>query len=84
MKVTMYSIYDRAAKTYTSPWPQINDEVATRTFEAHVADRHGNMYIKPQDFTLVAIGTFDDEVGVIEREEIRTVAHGDSFSGAAQ
>lgn len=60
-----YSIFDLKAQSYRYPFPAVNDAVAFRM----VSDlmRTENVYsLHPEDFSLIKVGSFDDDTGVLE------------------
>lgn len=68
MKLKMYSIYDRAVCVYLTPFPARGDIDALRQIKASFKDPSmaDTPVIKnPSDFTLVRLGEFDDETGVL-------------------
>ena len=67
MKLNIYSIYDQAAKAYTSPFFMHNHGLAIRAFSDQVNSQTENQIQKhPEQFTLFHIGEYNDETGNIE------------------
>lgn len=68
MKLKMYSIYDRALGVYLTPFPARGDVDALRQVKASFKDpsmADTPVMKNPSDFSLVCVGEFDDESGVI-------------------
>ena len=64
MILTIYSIYDSAAKAYAQPFFMHNDGLAIRAFQDMVNSQDENNIAKhPDQFTLFKLGTFDDQSG---------------------
>jgi len=65
MILPFFAVYDSKALTYSVPYTQHNADVAIRAF-ANAANTPGNTINQhPEDFSLIEIGAFDDEKGVI-------------------
>jgi len=79
MNYNVYTIYDRAAKHYLRPTCYQNDEVAIRAFKTLVLDATGQMGMFPEDYSLVLIGSYDDDIGWIESRDHQTVIRGDAL-----
>ena len=62
----VYSIYDQAAKVFTSPVLDISDRSALRNFQQALANPGSVMNFKPEDFALYQVGTFDVETGYLD------------------
>lgn len=58
-----YSIYDKKAFSFATPFFAVNDEVAMRSFEDLVRDRRSLVSQHPEDFALYIVGRFDTETG---------------------
>lgn len=67
----IYSIYDKASKTYQTPWVANHDVQAIREITRAVNDaRPENMlYVHTKDFELYNIGEFNPDTGVITPDE---------------
>lgn len=68
MQTLMYSILDKGVQAFSQPFCAHNDYAARRVFERAVADPESIMSIKPSDFALFRIGSFDDDLGLISSE----------------
>lgn len=71
MKIQVYSIFDRVASAYNTPFYFQNDLLAVRTFNNLKEDPKTTVGKNPDDFSLHHIGEFDDEEGVITDAEAR-------------
>lgn len=67
MKFSLYAIYDSVAATYAPPFIQTNDRLAERSFRDLVNDPASRVNKNPGDYSLVTLGTFDDETGELEK-----------------
>lgn len=75
MILPLFAIYDSKAITFNSIYQCPNADLAIRAFVQAVNDpRNTDLYQFPQDFSLVEIGTYDNETGVIS--PITHVNHG--------
>lgn len=74
MKLTIYSIFDKATEAYMRPWFAQSDGQAIRMFvdEARKPDTEINQH--PEDYALFRIGTFVDTKGEITPEEPKCLA----------
>jgi hypothetical protein len=77
MKLNVYSIFDSAAKAYTSPFFMHNDGLAIRAFQDNVnAEQENNISKHPDQFTLFKIGEFDDSTGEIKTDVVKSLGTG--------
>lgn len=63
MKTNLYTIRDRKASTYGTPFASFNHETAIRDFKGFCAQAQ-NVYLAP-DLELYFIGTFESETGEV-------------------
>lgn len=65
---SIYSVYDNQTKTFNMPFFAANDPTALRSFknEANRADAANTIYTNPEDFSLVKLGTFNEDTGEIQ------------------
>lgn len=63
MILNAYSIYDRKALAYHSPFYQTTDGAAVRTFSDLVQDNNTQVGRHPADFVLYCVGSYDDAKG---------------------
>jgi hypothetical protein len=76
-KQDLYSIQDKTAKMYNRPLMIINKGKAIQVFAQMVNDKEqGDINKWPEQFNLVLIGYFDDEIGKIESIEPQIIANG--------
>ncbi len=69
MKLCVYSVFDVKSGIFNTPFFQINDNVARRSFMDLVNDPQSLLYKHPEDFTLWRLGEFDDQLGDFEETE---------------
>lgn len=71
MKFVAISVKDLAAGTFGPPFFVPNAGVGMRSFanEVNRVDEKNAMFTNPGDFELYQLGTFDDELGLLSREE---------------
>ncbi|QXP08334.1 MAG: nonstructural protein [Arizlama microvirus] len=63
--MNLYSIYDSVAGKFGTPWTADNDNVAKRAYERLATDGSSDVHHNPKDFTLYALGSFDNQTGKI-------------------
>lgn len=63
MLIYAYSVFDKKAQTYNTPFFCKNDAVALRAFEDLVTDTRTTVGTHPEDYSLYLCGIFDDERG---------------------
>ena len=67
MKLKVYSIFDKAAKAYNTPFFMHNKALALRAFEDNVNSAEENNISKhPEQFSLFCLGEYDDSKGTFE------------------
>lgn len=66
MKKEIYSVYDRKAQLYGTPFYASQEGIAIRSFSRAVNDPSLDMCLFPEDFTLYELGRFDDESAIFE------------------
>lgn len=69
MKLHLYSIHDRLMGVYLAPFVARADVEAVRQITATLEDpsmAKSAIVLKPSDYDLVKIGSFDDETGFID------------------
>lgn len=75
MKTNVYSIYDSARELFIIQLYADNDKVVemnvTEQFKSGALKQIQNLYSYPNNFRLVKIGTFDNNLGVFENEKIQ-------------
>jgi len=64
-KVSVFSIYDRAASVYGTPFYSHNKQTAMRSVSAEVnrQDPTSTLSTSPSDFDLFELGEFDQDTG---------------------
>lgn len=69
MNLKMFSVYDSKIEAYMAPiFCRTNGE-ALRRFEATAAQEDHDFNLHAADFTLMAVGEWDDEKGIITNYE---------------
>lgn len=66
MITRMFSVYDSKAKAFLPPFFMPVDAVAKRTFSDCANDPRHAFCMHPEDYTLFALGTFDDNNAAVE------------------
>lgn len=69
MKMQAFSIYDSKSEAFSKPFFDITRGSAVRGFSDAVNDETTQFNHHPGDFTLFAVGAFDDEIGKFIPEE---------------
>lgn len=78
MKMNVYAIKD--IKTgYVEPQFFLNDEVAARWFKFAISKPGTLELANVQDFQMFRIGTYDNDLGVIDSEEHKLILDGSSL-----
>lgn len=65
MKV-LVSCYDIKANSYSVPFGVNTKDEARRSFGDAIKDQNTLLGQHPEDFILMAVGTFDEQTGIIE------------------
>lgn len=65
MKTLIYSVFDRVAETFNTPFFMQSRPLAQRTFSNLVIDGETQLHKNPSDYALFELGTFDDKDGLI-------------------
>lgn len=76
MNYTIYSIYDSAAGAYMRPFYFQSDAQAIRTFTDIAGDAEHEVGKHPEDYSLVRLGTFDDNQAKFYIEDRTTLITG--------
>ncbi len=76
MKMQVYTIYDAAAVVYMRPFFAQADGQAKRSFADLVTDATHDCGKHPEDYSLVRIGRYDDQTGVLDKEDIEVLSMG--------
>lgn len=78
MKLNIYSIFDKAAQAFITPFFMHNKAMAIRVFSDNVNSQEENNISKhPEQFSLFHLGEYDDSTGVIiplEKPEVVATA----------
>lgn len=77
----VFSVYDTKAGAYMTPFFYPSEAMAIRAFTQAVLSPEHDIHAFPQDYTLFAIGEFDDEKGWIEPHAPRSLGNGVEFKG---
>lgn len=67
MKYGIYAVRDNLIG-YLSITLEQNDPAALRDFSAAVNSPDSRLFVKPEDYRLYRVGTFDTDTGIIEAE----------------
>lgn len=69
MKLNVYTIYDSKVKAYMQPFMAQTNGQALRMFADTVQDDKTVINKHPEDYTLFALGSYDDQTGKYENLE---------------
>lgn len=69
MPLKMYSIYDKKAASYGTPFFMLTDGAAMRAVIDTARDPSTTLYRHPGDFTLVKICSFDEITGLVDASD---------------
>lgn len=76
MNQMVFSIYDSKAEAYTNPFVAKTRGLAVRMFQ-ELVNQQGHQFNKfPADYTLFAIGLWDESVGVVTATEPENMGTG--------
>ena len=84
MKLNAYTIYDVAAGTYMRPFFCGQDGEARRGFSDIALDASHQVGQHPEDYTLYRVGSWNDNTGKLEGEELEKITTGLECVAAAQ
>jgi len=65
MNTKIFSIYDEASQAYMMPFFSPQNASAIRAVVTQLKDPNSMLAQHPEDFTLYAIGHYDDQLGVL-------------------
>lgn len=74
--MNLYAVYDKAAELYTGLIEDQNDATAIRSFLHACQDPQTSLAIKPSDYALYCLGTYDRSTGIVSSCEPRKVQDG--------
>lgn len=66
MKTKIYSVYDKKAQAFCTPFYQANHATAVRAFQNAVLDPQNSISQNPEDYVLFHVGDWDDNIGEIQ------------------
>ncbi len=76
MKTNIYSIYDTASATYQKPIFSRADGEIMREFQNICVDKEHPCGQHPEDYSLIRIGNFNDQTGLVINEDNECLATG--------
>ncbi len=76
MRLNTYTIFDTAAGAYMRPFFLQADSQAIRSFKDIALDKDHAVGQHPEDYSLVRVGTFDDQTGLIHPETVEVLING--------
>lgn len=65
MKMNLYCVIDRVSNVCMVPFPATNHGAAIRSFGDAMQKEDSQFAKHPQDYALLYVGTFDDNMGVV-------------------
>lgn len=74
MITPLFAVYDSKALTFSQPFVQHNADTAKRAFAQSANTPGNNIYENPEDFSLIEIGEYNDELG--ETNSLPHINHG--------
>lgn len=81
----IYSIYDKKASFYLTPFVMHNDEEAVRALVTTMASAPElPLATNPEDYQLAKIGNFDDSTSEIEYGPVTIIAEVNALVGGTQ
>jgi len=75
MKQQLYAILDEKAALYLPPFTSQNDNTAIREFSAAIGQEGHKFNTHSEDFSLWALGSFDQETGAIQPNDPKIVTN---------
>lgn len=75
----LFTIHDNKAETFLPPISFRNKGEAIRAFETTVRDPKTQFHAYPADYTLIQIGSYNVDSGIIEPETHTILIHGHEF-----
>lgn len=75
----LYAIYDNKATVYGTPFFQMNDLTALRTFGDLVNDTQSNVNKHPEDYSICKLAEYDDNEGKIKPLIVQTLARATDY-----
>ncbi len=77
----LYSVHDNKAQYYLAPQAYRNSGEALRAFESATKQQGSQFNSYPSDFTLLEIGSYDDQTAeIIPLEKPIILANGNDFT----
>ena len=78
--IKIYSLQDKAAGIYNTPFFVLSPAVAERSFVALAQDLSTTVGQHPRDFVLYEIGSFNDQTGLIDPCEPKRIISGSEIA----
>lgn len=78
MIIKVYAVFDIKSGVHSTPFFQLNDKVAVRSFTDLVNDKRCPQYAHPGDYRLRLLGEFDDNSGVLKNTHATEIVNGSS------
>ena len=79
MKQVLFAIRDTKLEAFAPPFVSANNNTAMRSFQEVATDQQTTIYKHPSDYSLIRIGTWDEDEGKIEQEDHTTLAWASDF-----
>ncbi len=76
MKTMIYSIYDTASASYDKPIFSRADGEIMREFQNICTDKDHPCGQHPEDYSLIRLGNFNDQTGIVVNEDNECLATG--------
>ena len=84
MQLVCFTVFDQAVGAHVNPFFLRSNGEAIRAFTAEVNNPQSNFHQSPKDFTLLRVGTFDDNTGVFTPEQKVALGNAVEFLSSAQ
>ncbi len=84
MRMNVYTIFDTATGAYMRPFFLLADSQAIRSFKDITLDADHEVGRHPEDYSLVRIGTFDDQEGTLHPENVTVLTTGLAMKAASR
>lgn len=78
--MNLFTIHDSKAETFLPPINFRNKGEAIRAFETTVRDEKTQFHAYPADYTLIQIGEYDTDSGIVSPQEHTILINGAEFN----
>lgn len=71
MRLKIFSVFDSKADAFLQPFYALTTGIAVRMFEETCSDTEHQFHRHAADFTLMELGTFDQQKGTFEIQKVQ-------------